>query len=475
MVNILKKSELKNIEHLNIAQIIEHYPGYVKRALEGSSSMAEALTVLKANRNNTRARNNIKIFASENNIVIPEWKSTHSNSVARLTKEDVIKRLVKSDKHFGSNLRKWIIRFNIIPYECATQDCIFKEPTYLGKPFNFDLDHINGDNTDNRIENLRFLCPICHSQTETYRGRNAKAYINMALHACQECGEQTKLPYCCRSCLNDETVVNKLRSQIVIPSVEDIIQEVSKTNVNYVVSKYMLDRATLKKVCKNPSNYNDGYPTTAHKIAFPSEAEVNKMLDEGKTIPEIAEVKGFTKAQFYRKLNNKKYSLPEKQYKTRCDCGNKKDARRIACMECLPEVKYDRVKANYPPVEELLTMLDESSFEAVARELGVSSNAVRKYLRHRGITMDARRSPNGSAYDFCECGKQKRSSSSVCVACSKEKARKLNADDLTHVVESIKRNGISRTASLYNTNRSVVYRFLARCGVDYKSLVESNG
>lgn len=36
------------------------------------------------------------------------------------------------------------------------------------------FDHINGDNTDNRLENLRFLCPNCHSQTETFCAKNFK-------------------------------------------------------------------------------------------------------------------------------------------------------------------------------------------------------------------------------------------------------------------------------------------------------------
>jgi hypothetical protein len=37
-----------------------------------------------------------------------------------------------------------------------------------------ELDHINGDSRDNRIENLRILCPNCHSLKPTHRGRNRK-------------------------------------------------------------------------------------------------------------------------------------------------------------------------------------------------------------------------------------------------------------------------------------------------------------
>jgi 5-methylcytosine-specific restriction endonuclease McrA len=35
-----------------------------------------------------------------------------------------------------------------------------------------ELDHVNGDRADNRLENLRLVCPNCHAQTDTYRGRN---------------------------------------------------------------------------------------------------------------------------------------------------------------------------------------------------------------------------------------------------------------------------------------------------------------
>ncbi|MFE6229230.1 HNH endonuclease signature motif containing protein [Streptomyces sp. NPDC057854] len=45
------------------------------------------------------------------------------------------------------------------------------EGVWRDRPLRLEIDHINGDWRDNRIENLRFLCPNCHSATDTYRGR----------------------------------------------------------------------------------------------------------------------------------------------------------------------------------------------------------------------------------------------------------------------------------------------------------------
>jgi hypothetical protein len=58
---------------------------------------------------------------------------------------------------------------------CDMSDCIISD-NWLGRQITLHLDHIDGNNRNNCLTNLRFLCPNCHSQTSTYAGRNLKLH-----------------------------------------------------------------------------------------------------------------------------------------------------------------------------------------------------------------------------------------------------------------------------------------------------------
>lgn len=88
-----------------------------------------------------------------------------TNKLNNVKKEDILK---ENCKHQRTVLRRYVIKNNLIPYKCAICGCT----EWQGKTLSLELDHINGINNDNRLENLRFLCPNCHSQTSTYGSRN---------------------------------------------------------------------------------------------------------------------------------------------------------------------------------------------------------------------------------------------------------------------------------------------------------------
>lgn len=67
-----------------------------------------------------------------------------------------------------ARLKIRLVKEGYLEYKCAR--CGINE--WMGEPISLQLDHQNGKNNDHRLENLRFLCPNCHSQTDTYAGKN---------------------------------------------------------------------------------------------------------------------------------------------------------------------------------------------------------------------------------------------------------------------------------------------------------------
>ena len=77
--------------------------------------------------------------------------------------------LIKNSPITQKVLRGYIERHKIIPYKCEVCGC---DGHWQDGIISLELDHIDGDNTNNEISNLHYLCPNCHALTKTYRGKN---------------------------------------------------------------------------------------------------------------------------------------------------------------------------------------------------------------------------------------------------------------------------------------------------------------
>jgi Zn finger protein HypA/HybF involved in hydrogenase expression len=90
----------------------------------------------------------------------------------RISLEDAYKKVfIKMSSTKRGTVKILIERYKLKEYKCVM--CGIGD-MWNNKPISLQLDHINGSNNDNRLENLRYLCPNCHSQTATFCGRSSK-------------------------------------------------------------------------------------------------------------------------------------------------------------------------------------------------------------------------------------------------------------------------------------------------------------
>lgn len=152
----------------------------VKAIINTSNSIKEALEKIGYRHTEAGCRKTFFSYCAKNNLLKDLEELKARGSLTR--KEKLIKEGIKKKNNYNDIFcenskvsrkcaKATIIKDKLLEYKCALCG---NDGIWNSKELVLQLDHINGIYNDHRLENLRFLCPNCHSQTETFGTKKRK-------------------------------------------------------------------------------------------------------------------------------------------------------------------------------------------------------------------------------------------------------------------------------------------------------------
>ena len=139
----------------------------------------------------------------------------------------------------AQQLRRALLEIGI-PHKCTICQC---PPEWNGKKLILHVDHIDGNRLNNTQENLRFLCPNCHSQTPNFGVKNSKQCAPK--NSCKNCGCPIhRQSYRCRGCANKHKTQ---QTKIEWPDTQELLDMVRETSYTDVGKKLGVTANAVKK------------------------------------------------------------------------------------------------------------------------------------------------------------------------------------------------------------------------------------
>lgn len=220
----------------------------LKELVKTSYSINEVLVKAQLNVS-SKTYNRLKEILDKNNI---DYSHFDSNMNKGKEKKELSEILQKNTSYSSQRLKKRLIKEGLKEDKCEICGC---SNIWNGQPLTLQLDHINGDHYDNRLENLRILCPNCHTQTETFSKNNAK---ELKHYYCRDCGKEiTKGATYCKNCVGKHKKDNKNW-----PSKEILLEEIlSGKPFTKIGAEYNASDNALRKHCRKI-----GLPSTKKEI-----------------------------------------------------------------------------------------------------------------------------------------------------------------------------------------------------------------
>lgn len=131
-----------------------------------------------------------------------------------------------------SCVKRYLLKYNLITYKCECGN----EGVWNNKKLSLQLDHINGTSNDHRIENLRWICPNCHSQTETFCGKHRFIKKVKKSELNPDCGNKSRF--------DNRKVQNR-------PSKEELEKMVWNKPTTEIAKQFKISDSAISKWCKS--------------------------------------------------------------------------------------------------------------------------------------------------------------------------------------------------------------------------------
>lgn len=374
----------------------------IEQYAKESSNWKEFLT--KCGYTNFGCRIYIKKKLEEFNINITHFVATNiGKKFRKYTDEELFKE--NSEYSAMKGIKTRLIRDYGWKHECSS--CKYSE--WMGKQIPIEIDHINGNHTDNRIENLRFLCPNCHALTDTYKGKN----IKNKEHSKEKYNKLNKRKICincnnkkhknseyCHDChIKIKLHKNKDENTIINPDdprknkkcigCNTLIQKDSERCVDCykkdkkqgIFTKENKNTKNMKKCPDCDNNYISKKSMRCrpcHINLMKTKSETNsKEKVRGKCLDCNTNID--VKAIRCLPCSNKIIEEANKKIKKTCiDCNKNIDYSATRCIDChlISSRKVER-----PSYEQLLKDKESMNMVQIGKKYNVSDNTIRKWIK----------------------------------------------------------------------------------------------
>lgn len=195
----------------------------LEQIIQQSSSLKEV--VFKLGYSTTSGNcNTVKNRIENYNIDCSHF--TTSISPTKRNEENVF---IEGSTASQNTLRRWYVKGNYTPYVCSICG---QEPIWQGRELTLILDHINGFNHDNRLENLRWVCPNCNQQLDTtgYKQMRVEQKPEKKYY-CSECGKEISASSKSGLCVECSNIIRRVCNRPSRDELKQLIRTIPFTKI----------------------------------------------------------------------------------------------------------------------------------------------------------------------------------------------------------------------------------------------------